>query len=132
MYHPGQGRRDAPGLTPDGSSVDTEGGEYAHLAGLHRRYAELAAEDSDRQRLRDQLIRRYLPVAEHIARRFASRGEPLEDLIQVATVGVIKAVDRFEPARGPDFLSFAVPTLTGELRRYFPAITAGLRGSRVR
>jgi RNA polymerase sigma-B factor len=58
-------------------------------------------------------------VAAHIARRFAGRGEPLEDLIQVATVGLVNAVDRFEPARGSHFLSFAVPTITGELRRYF-------------
>jgi RNA polymerase sigma-B factor len=58
-------------------------------------------------------------VAEHIARRFAGRGEPLEDLTQVATMGLINAIDRFEPARGSSFLAFAVPTITGELRRYF-------------
>jgi len=99
--------------------VDAEDGEYAHLVGLHRRYAELAAEDPERQQLREQLISGYLPVAKHIARRFASRGEPLEDLVQVATVGLINAVDRFEPARGSDFFSFAIPTITGELRRHF-------------
>lgn len=57
--------------------------------------------------------------AEHIARRFAGRGEPLEDLIQIATVGLINAIDRFEPGRGSHFLAFAVPTITGEIRRYF-------------
>jgi RNA polymerase sigma-B factor len=93
--------------------------EYAAMALLQRRYAELASDDPERQRLRDAVIRGYLPVAAHIARRFAGRGEPLEDLIQVATVGLVNAVDRFEPARGLHFLSFAVPTITGELRRYF-------------
>ncbi len=93
--------------------------EYAWLIPLHRRYAELAPDDPERKRLRVQLIGGYLPVAENIARRFAGRGEPLNDLIQIATVGLINAVDRFEPARGSHFLSFAVPTITGEVRRYF-------------
>ncbi|HYZ35958.1 MAG TPA: SigB/SigF/SigG family RNA polymerase sigma factor [Pseudonocardiaceae bacterium] len=84
-----------------------------------RRFAELASDDPQRPRLREALIRGYLPVAEHIARRFAGRGEPVEDLIQVATVGLVNAVDRFDPARGSHFLAFAVPTITGELRRYF-------------
>ncbi|MBV8540834.1 MAG: SigB/SigF/SigG family RNA polymerase sigma factor [Pseudonocardiales bacterium] len=107
-------------MTPSVSSVGTEQqGEYAHLAPLQRRYGELAADDPQRQRLREQLISGYLPVAEHIARRFAGRGEPLEDLVQIATVGLINAVDRFEPDRGSDFFSFAVPTITGEVRRYF-------------
>jgi RNA polymerase sigma-B factor len=89
------------------------------LVALHRRYADLAGEDPARQPLREQLIKSYLPMAEHIARRFAGRGEPLEDLVQVATVGLIYAVDRFEPDYGSHFLSFAIPTITGELRRYF-------------
>ncbi|PZS39640.1 MAG: B/F/G family RNA polymerase sigma-70 factor [Pseudonocardiales bacterium] len=101
------------------ASVATQPGGYTHLIPLQRRYAELAANDPDRRRQRDRLISGYLPVAEHIARRFAGRGEPLDDLIQVATVGLINAVDRFEPARGSHFLSFAVPTITGEVRRHF-------------
>jgi RNA polymerase sigma-B factor len=107
------------GSATSGSMVEPEKDEYAHLAPLQRRYAELAADEPERQRLRDALIRGYLPVAAHIARRFAGRGEPLDDLIQVATAGLVNAVDRFEPARGSHFLSFAVPTITGELRRYF-------------
>lgn len=58
-------------------------------------------------------------MAEHLARRLAGRGEPLGDLIHVATVGLINAVDRFEPDCGSHFLAFAVPTITGELRRHF-------------
>ncbi|MDQ3826589.1 MAG: sigma-70 family RNA polymerase sigma factor, partial [Actinomycetota bacterium] len=116
----GEGQRDhAAAVSSSGSAVDGEHGEYAHLVALHERYAALAVEDPERPKLREQLITGYLPVAEHIARRFASRGEPLEDLIQIATVGLIHAVDRFEPARGVNFFSFAIPTITGELRRYF-------------
>ena len=106
-------------MTPSVSPVSTEHDEYGHLVPLQRRYGELAPDDPRRQRLREQLISGYLPVAEHLARRFANRGEPLEDLVQVAIVGLINAVDRFEPSRGCDFLSFAVPTITGEVRRYF-------------
>lgn len=72
-----------------------------------------------RRRLRDELVTEYLPVAEHIARRFSGRGEAFDDLVQVARVGLINAVDRFEPERGSDFMSFAVPTIMGEVRRYF-------------
>ena len=100
-------------------AVEAEPDEYACMAPLHLRYAQLAPNDPEWKRLRGQLIRGYLPVAENIARRFAGRGEPLDDLIQVATVGLINAVDRFEPARGSHFLSFAVPTITGEIRRHF-------------
>ncbi|HEX2175825.1 MAG TPA: sigma-70 family RNA polymerase sigma factor [Nocardioidaceae bacterium] len=60
-----------------------------------------------------------LPVAESIARRYAGRGEPLEDLLQVAAMALTKAVQRFDPHRGHDFLSFAVPTIRGEIKRYF-------------
>jgi RNA polymerase sigma-B factor len=106
-------------VTSSGPSAATRDGDYAHLVSLQRRYAGLAADDPARQQLREQLINGYRPIAEHIARRFAGRGEPLDDLVQVATVGLINAVDRFEPDRGCDFFSFAVPTITGEVRRYF-------------
>jgi RNA polymerase sigma-B factor len=109
----------AAATQPSVQPADAEHDEYAHLIPLQRRYAKLEPADPDRRRWRDQLINGYLPVAEHIARRFAGRGEPLEDLVQVATVGLINAVDRFEPSRGSNFLSFAVPTITGEVRRYF-------------
>lgn len=110
-------------VPPDATRSD----EYGHLVTLHWRYAQAAAEDPERQRLREQLISGYLRVAENIARRFAGRGEPLEDLVQVATVGLIHAVDRFEPARGSDFLSFAVPTITGEIRSYFRDHSSSIR-----
>ena len=105
-------------MVPSMSSVEPDQGEYAHLVALQRRYAKLTPDEPQRQRLREQLISGYLPVVEHIARRFAGRDEPLEDLVQVAAGGLIKAVDRFEPDRGSDFFAFAVPTIIGELRRY--------------
>jgi RNA polymerase sigma-B factor len=110
---------DTSAATAVTASLGAQAGGYAHLIPLQRHYAELAADDPDRRRQRERLISGYLPVAEHIARRFAGRGEPLDDLIQVATLGLINAVDRFEPARGSHFLSFAVPTITGEVRRHF-------------
>lgn len=97
-------------------SADTE---YGHLVQLLTRYAALDPADPDRDELRDQLVRGYLPVAQHIARRFANRGEPLDDLFQVATVGLINAINRYSPDRGSDFFSFAVPTISGEVRRHF-------------
>jgi RNA polymerase sigma-B factor len=72
-----------------------------------------------RRELRDLLVSHHLSVAEHIAQRFRNRGQPAEDLKQVARLGLVLAVDRFDPTRGHDFLSFAVPTITGEIRRYF-------------
>ncbi|MET0133068.1 MAG: SigB/SigF/SigG family RNA polymerase sigma factor [Kibdelosporangium sp.] len=92
---------------------------YEHLAPLFDDLAALEKDDPRYAELRDELVTGHLPVAEHIARRFAHRGEASEDLVQVATVGLINAVDRFDPSRGTDFLSFAVPTVMGEIRRYF-------------
>lgn len=99
--------------------MTTSDPEYGHLDPLLREYAALAPEDARREALRDELVTGFLPVARHIARRFSGRGEPLDDLVQVATVGLIHAVDRFSPERGSDFFSFAVPTISGEVRRHF-------------
>lgn len=99
---------------------------YARLAPLFRELADCAS-TTQRRRVRSRLVTGYLPVAEHIAQRFRGRGQPAEDLTQVATVGLIHAVDRFDPDRGTNFLSFAVPTITGELRRYFRDATWAVR-----
>jgi RNA polymerase sigma-B factor len=93
--------------------------DYKQLAQLLGEYAGLSRDDPRREALRDRLVVGYLPVARRIALRFNHRGEPLDDLMQVATIGLIHAVDRFRPESGNDFLSFAVPTIRGEIRRYF-------------
>ncbi|MEU1409639.1 SigB/SigF/SigG family RNA polymerase sigma factor [Streptomyces sp. NPDC005728] len=74
---------------------------------------------SERDRLRDEVVRAWLPMAHRVAARYRDRGEPVEDLRQVAALGLVKAVDRFDPDRAGSFGSYAVPTILGELRRHF-------------
>jgi RNA polymerase sigma-B factor len=81
--------------------------------------AELSPEDPARSQIRDRLVRMHLPLVEHLARRFRNRGEPLDDLTQVATIGLIKSVDRFDPQRGVEFSTYATPTIIGEIKRHF-------------
>lgn len=73
------------------------------------------------QRLRDRAIERYLPLARRLAARYHRQQEPFDDLLQVASLGLVKAVERWDPSRGTRFSSFAVPTISGELRRHFRA-----------
>jgi RNA polymerase sigma-B factor len=68
---------------------------------------------------RDALAEAMLPLARNLARRYANRGEPLDDLEQVACVGLMKAIDRFDPSREVRFATFAVPTIAGEIKRHF-------------
>jgi len=84
------------------------------------RFARLAElpDGPEREALRDELVAAWLPMAHRIAGRFRDRGESVEDLRQVAALGLVKAVDRFDPERGA-FESYAVPTITGEVKRHF-------------
>jgi RNA polymerase sigma-B factor len=77
--------------------------------------------------LRNELIERHLGIAHHLAHRYRHRGVADEDLVQVATIGLLKSVERFDPERGTSFGAFATPTILGELRRYFRDATWALR-----
>jgi RNA polymerase sigma-B factor len=76
------------------------------------------------------MVERYLPLADKLARRYAYTSEPLDDLVQVARIGLLKAVDRWDPSRGTQFSTYAVPTITGELRRHFRDRTWTIRPPR--
>ncbi|MFF8999978.1 SigB/SigF/SigG family RNA polymerase sigma factor [Streptomyces achromogenes] len=86
-------------------------------AALFARLAELE-DGPERDAVRDELVTAWLPMAHRIAGRFRDRGESVEDLRQVAALGLVKAIDRFDPSRGA-FESYAVPTITGEVKRHF-------------
>lgn len=97
---------------------------------LEPRFAELAAlpeGDPARARLREEIITAALPLAEHIAMKFAGRGENADDLVQVAMVGLVQAVDRFDVSQGTPFLGYAIPTVMGEVRRHFRDKTWAVR-----
>lgn len=93
--------------------------DYADVRDMFRELRALPEGSSDYTVQRDRIIERCLPLADHIARRFEGRGEARDDLVQVARVGLVNAVKRFDVELGSDFPSFAVPTIMGEVRRHF-------------
>jgi RNA polymerase sigma-B factor len=102
------------------ADVDTGLGGAAAEAGNDRDDSqELFDRLGDDPSVRDELIRRHYPLAEYLARRFRGRGEPLEDLTQVASIGLIKAIDRFDPDRDVKFSTYATATIVGEIKRHF-------------
>ncbi|MBJ7601085.1 MAG: B/F/G family RNA polymerase sigma-70 factor [Candidatus Nephthysia bennettiae] len=88
------------------------------LRRLHERYLQ-SSDPGERDRLRERLVAGYEGLVHFLARRFQNRGEPLEDIVQVGFLGLIKAIDRFDPSLGNEFTTFATPTILGEIKRYF-------------
>jgi RNA polymerase sigma-B factor len=110
---PGSRRGHIP--RPAGPAADST----ASAQELFGRLADAERGSAVWQALRDELVRRHLPLVHFLVRRFRGRGEPLDDLVQVATIGLIKAVDRFDPERGIEFSTYATPTVVGEVKRHF-------------
>jgi RNA polymerase sigma-B factor len=113
-------------MTPDSRGGSGARESDPRTEGARRRNAELFAVFRDeqaapaaRRAAREGLVTLHLALVEHCARRFRNRGEPFEDLVQVGTIGLIKAIDRFDLARGVEFSTYATPTIIGEIKRYF-------------
>jgi len=93
--------------------------DRARARELFERINQLPAGSPERERIRGQLVELHLPLVEYLARRFRNRGEWLDDLTQVATIGLIKSIDRFDLERGVEFSTYATPTIVGEIKRHF-------------
>jgi RNA polymerase sigma-B factor len=93
--------------------------ERNHARALFQQISVLPADNPERLRIRGELVELHLPLVEYLARRFRNRGEWLDDLTQVATIGLIKSIDRFDLERGVEFSTYATPTIVGEIKRHF-------------
>jgi RNA polymerase sigma-B factor len=98
----------------EGAALPHRGVDRAYAKDLFRRFVEHRDPV-----LREELVGVHLPLVEYLARRFRNRGEPLEDLVQVGTIGLLKAIDRFDLEREVEFSTYATPTIVGELKRHF-------------
>ncbi|MDM4142886.1 MULTISPECIES: SigB/SigF/SigG family RNA polymerase sigma factor [Mycobacterium] len=113
-----------PARTPRTTKSDDS---YDDVVEMFLALQQLPVESHQYAHQRERIVSRCLPLADHVASHFARRGEGLEDLIQVARLGLMNAVNRFDPAKGPSFIGFAVPTMMGEVRRYFRDYSWGMR-----
>ena len=104
-----------PQRAPTARQLSTR--EQSHA--LFDELADPATSEKRRESCREELVQLHLPLVDHCARRFTNRGEPLDDLVQVGTIGLIKSVDRFDNDRGVEFSTYATPTILGEIKRYF-------------
>ena len=105
--------------TAAGRTAGTGAGSREKAVELFRRLAELPPGCPERDRTREQLVEQHLPLVRYFARRYVGRGEPIDDLLQAGSLGLVKAVDRFDPGRGLEFSTYAAPTILGEIRRHF-------------
>ncbi|MFB7905301.1 RNA polymerase sigma factor SigF [Kitasatospora sp. NPDC056076] len=112
---PGAPGAGAAGAAPPGSGLDTR----TLSRSLFLRLAALEPGSAEHTYVRDTLIELNLPLVRYASARFRSRNEPMEDIVQVGTIGLIKAIDRFDPERGVEFPTFAMPTVVGEIKRFF-------------
>jgi RNA polymerase sigma-B factor len=99
--------------------VTVERPDRALARELFNELAVTPDDDPRHRQVRDQLVEMHLPLVEYLARRFRNRGEPFDDLVQVATIGLIKSIDRFDLGRGVEFSTYATPTIVGEVKRHF-------------
>ncbi|MDF1603718.1 RNA polymerase sigma factor SigF [Nocardioides sp. YIM 152315] len=108
-------------LDDDGTTDGPTGVELTRQrsAALFAVFGDDEGSAASRESARESLVHLHLPLVEHCARRFRNRGEPLEDLVQVGTIGLIKSIDRFDSDRGVEFSTYATPTIIGEIKRYF-------------
>ncbi len=104
--------------TVDRSTADKSTMDSQALLAL-REMAAAPTGTTEREQARGRAIEAWLPLARNLAHRFHGRGELLDDLVQIATIGLIKAIDRFDPGYGNDFVAYAVPTIVGEIKRHF-------------
>ena len=116
VQHHGSGTRDS--ASPDGAEPEKYKLSGPKRNDEERRLFRAYLEGGDLG-ARERLVERFLPLARQLARRYGSAGEPIDDLIQVASLGLVKAIDRYELDRGTAFSSFAVPTILGEIKRHF-------------
>jgi RNA polymerase sigma-B factor len=116
VEHRGSESRDSASL--DGSEPEKYKLSGAKRNDEERRLFKAYLEHGDLS-ARERLVERFLPLARQLARRYGTAGEPMDDLIQVASLGLVKAIDRYELDRGTAFSSFAVPTILGEIKRHF-------------
>ncbi|MBA3252496.1 MAG: SigB/SigF/SigG family RNA polymerase sigma factor [Geodermatophilaceae bacterium] len=106
-----------PGVPPVHPLLEVAGDDD-----VRRRFLELRDPETGEERrsvVRDELVEMFVPMAQRVARRFRNRNEPVEDLGQVALLGLLKAVDGFDPERSVSFSSYAIPTMLGEIKRHF-------------
>jgi RNA polymerase sigma-B factor len=119
---PAAGERAETGARAVGDRTE----QRAETMRVLRRMVALPAEDPERARLRDEVVEDHMPYARHIAQRYGGRGASGEDFEQVAYLGLVKAVDNFDPEHGTGFLGYATPMIIGEIKRYFRDATWGV------